>query len=512
MVYDPKRIITIAETELGYLEKKSNKNLDSKTANAGSNNYTKYARDLDAIGNFYNGKKQGYAWCDVFVDWCFVEAYGLNAAYKLLYQPKKSCGAGCTYSRRYYKNEGQLFSKPKPGDQIFFWSSDKSRVAHTGLVYKVDGSYVYTIEGNTSSASGVVANGGCVRKKKYSLKYGRIAGYGRPDYGTQTEPETPFEPTVYQFGDRILKNGCEGVDVKELQTILISLGYSCGRWGADGEFGDDTEAALVKFQIGHDLNSDGIMNQADFDALREVIDEDTPDDPNESENREPDPEPTPEPDPVDYSGKKIIDISRWNGKIKHINKLKEAVAFVIHRSSCGLEKDAVIDYNAALMCKADIPFGVYHYLKALTIEEAKEEAHMCYQSAVPYSPKVWAVDCEYGEITKAVRKKGAAFAQKIVEAFIEELTTLGVKRNRIGIYIGHHLYTVWKLDYKSYAFIWIPRYGKNKNVILEQYFPAYPCDLHQYTSRGQCAGIADKTIDLNRITGEGKSIQWFIGK
>ena len=66
------RLLATAIAEVGYLEKKTNKNLDSKTANAGYNNYTKYARDLDAISGFYNGKKQGYAWCDMFVDWCFV--------------------------------------------------------------------------------------------------------------------------------------------------------------------------------------------------------------------------------------------------------------------------------------------------------------------------------------------------------------------------------------------------------------------------------------------------------
>ena len=68
-------LIKIAKDEVGYLEKASNNNLDSKTANVGSNNYTKYARDLDAISGFYNGKKQGYAWCAVWVSWCFVKAF-----------------------------------------------------------------------------------------------------------------------------------------------------------------------------------------------------------------------------------------------------------------------------------------------------------------------------------------------------------------------------------------------------------------------------------------------------
>ena len=206
--YDPQKVINIARAEVGYLEKASNKDLDDKTANAGSKNYTKYARDMDAINGFYNGKKQGVAWCDIFVDWCFVQAYGIDEGRALLCQPLKSCGAGCKYSRNYYKAKGRLFDTPQPGDQIFFYPADGiggSAIAHTGLVVGVDSSYVYTIEGNTSSESGVVANGGCVREKKYKLSYNRIAGYGRPNYGvlgtivpgaTQPEPEQPENPPV----------------------------------------------------------------------------------------------------------------------------------------------------------------------------------------------------------------------------------------------------------------------------------------------------------------------------
>ena len=183
MAYTADKVIEIALNEVGYLEKKSNSQLDSKTANAGSNNYTKYARDLDATPNFYNGKKQGYAWCDVWVDWVFVRAFGVEKAKELLCQPNNSGGAGCYYSAQYYKNKGQFYTaNPKKGDQIFFWNSAKNDVAHTGLVYKVDSVYVYTVEGNTSSASGVIANGGAVEKKKYSLTYNRIHGYGRPKY------------------------------------------------------------------------------------------------------------------------------------------------------------------------------------------------------------------------------------------------------------------------------------------------------------------------------------------
>lgn len=175
------KILRVALNEVGYLEKKTNAQLDNKTANAGYNNYTKYARDLDAIPDFYNGKKNGYAWCDMFVDWCFVTALGVDRAKELLNQPNNSYGAGCQGSSNYFKQINQFFNEPQRGDQIFFKNSD-GKVYHTGLVYDVDNTYVYTVEGNTSSKSGVVENGGSVEKKKYSLNYSKIYGYGRPKY------------------------------------------------------------------------------------------------------------------------------------------------------------------------------------------------------------------------------------------------------------------------------------------------------------------------------------------
>lgn len=196
MAYDKQKVISIALAEEGYLEKASKSNLDHKTANAGRLNYTKYARDLAAI-SYFNGNKQGVAWCATFVCWCFYKAYGKAAAIKLLCQPTKAAnnaGAGCKHARNYFKAKGQLHDTPQPGDQIFFYSADGSSISHTGLVYKVDGTYVYTIEGNTSAASGVIANGGAVARKKYKLTYKRIAGYGRPKYGTQAPAETEKEP------------------------------------------------------------------------------------------------------------------------------------------------------------------------------------------------------------------------------------------------------------------------------------------------------------------------------
>ena len=69
----PDKVIAIALEQVGYREKKSNANLDDKTAaNDGSGNFTKFGKLVDSYPNFYNGKKQGAAWCDVFFDALFL--------------------------------------------------------------------------------------------------------------------------------------------------------------------------------------------------------------------------------------------------------------------------------------------------------------------------------------------------------------------------------------------------------------------------------------------------------
>ena len=222
---DRRKVINIALAEVGYLEKASNKYLDDPTKNAGRANYTKYARDIDQIPEFYNGKKQGFAWCDVFVDWCFVQAYGSHYAKALLNQPSRSAGAGCKYSAEYYKRAGRfVIANPQVGDQIFFGSGDS--VTHTGLVYKVDGSRVYTVEGNTSSAEGVVANGGTVAKKSYSLTYDKIYGYGRPNYDDGYDPaaDEPAAEAVKPDPARSFSKSCAKAYTVTASALNVRMG------------------------------------------------------------------------------------------------------------------------------------------------------------------------------------------------------------------------------------------------------------------------------------------------
>ncbi len=195
------KLLAVARAEVGYLEKASNSGLDSKTGNAGYNNWTKYAADLDKLGDIYNGPKNGYYWCDVFVDWCFIKAFGKELGVKMLYQPLKGLGAGCTYSAQYFQSKGAFYKNPQPGDQIFFAYGDDG-YDHTGIVEKVENGRVYTIEGNTSGGSGVIDNGGGVFRKSYPLGYYQIGGYGRPNYKLYQEEETVTYEQWVEFQKR----------------------------------------------------------------------------------------------------------------------------------------------------------------------------------------------------------------------------------------------------------------------------------------------------------------------
>lgn len=258
-----KDVISLALGEVGYFEKKSNDQLVHKTANAGSGNFTKYARDIDGIPNLLNGKKQGAPWCAIFVLWLYVSLYGAEKAMKMLFLPEKSLAASCTYWMNYYKAAGRFFKDPMPGDQIFFGQGNTAE--HTGSVEKIEDGRVYTIEGNTSTQDGVVSNGGGVFPKSYPLKHSRILGYGRPDYASEVcenpeekDPETAeTKREEFTLEMRVLKNGCKGDDVKALQILLIGNGCTCGSWGADGNFGAATEAAVRNYQKTNKLQVDG---------------------------------------------------------------------------------------------------------------------------------------------------------------------------------------------------------------------------------------------------------------
>lgn len=83
--------------------------------------------------------------------------------------------------------------------------------------------------------------------------------------------ELAMDDVPAEYGFRNLMRGRSGEDVAALQEDLISLGYSCGRWGADGDFGKATESALKAFQKDHGLVEDGIAGPKTYARLDELL-------------------------------------------------------------------------------------------------------------------------------------------------------------------------------------------------------------------------------------------------
>lgn len=154
------KVKEIAKLELGYTE--------------GSNNWTKYARDLDAV-SYFNSSKQNIAWCCTYTSWCIWKASDKATALKVQYQPSKdNCGCGVSYNANYYKNKKKFFKTPKEGD-VFFTKGYN----HTGFVLKVlDNGTFISNEGNHNN-----------KVDSITRKVSDMEGFGRPDYTPETEPD-----------------------------------------------------------------------------------------------------------------------------------------------------------------------------------------------------------------------------------------------------------------------------------------------------------------------------------
>jgi len=139
-----KDIVDVAIGEIGYREQ--------------GNNSTKY-------GKWYG--MNGAPWCHMFVSYCASQA-GASASV-----PKT---ASTSEGMAWFKKKGLFKYKgkytPKRGDIIYFKSAGAS---HVGIVEKVSGSTVHTIEGNTSDK---------VARRNYPLSHAKITGYGVPQYSS----------------------------------------------------------------------------------------------------------------------------------------------------------------------------------------------------------------------------------------------------------------------------------------------------------------------------------------
>ena len=201
------KLIQIANAEVGYLEKSSNSQLDSKTANAGTANYTKYWRDIKP-------EYQGQPWCACFVTWCFVNAFGKDNAQKLLKH----------YPYVYCPTMASLFTlnaNPKVGDIVIF--KHNGTFTHTGIVTGVNGDYFTTIEGNTNGGSTIIANGGGVCRKSYYNSNLPGTKFCTPDWSIVEESEDLTMSQYNELKSLIEKQSAEIADLKNINQQLVNV-------------------------------------------------------------------------------------------------------------------------------------------------------------------------------------------------------------------------------------------------------------------------------------------------
>jgi len=246
MSYTASKLLAIAIAEIGYKEKETNASLDNKTANAGDGNYTKYARDLHAAG-YYQANKNGYAWCDMFVDWCFLQLAGSKAQGEYLECQTGLYGAGCEWSSDCYRRAGRFDKNPQPGDQIFFGKTDDEE--HTGIVEKVENGKVYTIEGNASNQ---------VKRCSYSLNSSYIVGYGHPRFDEEAKEETPVTLTG---------TASTGSDADNKAIIAYLKGKGFTIQGAYGIFANlVSECSMKSNNLQNNGNTRLAMSDAEYTA------------------------------------------------------------------------------------------------------------------------------------------------------------------------------------------------------------------------------------------------------
>ncbi len=175
--------VALALSQMGYHEGASTSDMSGSSSSNG--NFTEYNWNL---GAFMTGG-YNYEWCATFCSWALFQAkqtaHGTGTKDLCRYHKGDATyvwrEVGCSpwvYNLnkagywKYSKYAGGTYA-PQPGDLIFFRSA-----AHIGMVVYSDSNYVYTIEGNTSDASGVEPAGGGVFFKSYALNSSAIDGYG----------------------------------------------------------------------------------------------------------------------------------------------------------------------------------------------------------------------------------------------------------------------------------------------------------------------------------------------
>ncbi|MEU4547059.1 CHAP domain-containing protein [Nonomuraea dietziae] len=150
MTPETQKLLELLESQLGYSE--------------GNGAYTKFGDWYGKTVEF-DADYSGAPWCDMFLSW---------AAHKLGYEEWVGQFAYTVAHAKWFKKNDAWGHKPKPGALVFYdWSgsNDIDNIDHVGIVTKVVGDTIFTIEGNI--------DGGVAKRKERDQS--KVAGYGYPE-------------------------------------------------------------------------------------------------------------------------------------------------------------------------------------------------------------------------------------------------------------------------------------------------------------------------------------------
>lgn len=168
------------------------------------------------------------------------------------------------------------------GAWLFIWEETGAPAKYKDGLGNANHVGVKTASGNAVHAS---ASRGCVANSVFKDKTIRNGGWNRVglpnflDFGivySENAPlgsaskATPVFTAVDVSGFYTVKKSCLGGSVRKLQTWLMDIGYNVGASGSDGEFGNNTLAAVMQFQTDYGLEADGIVGQKTWAALAEA--------------------------------------------------------------------------------------------------------------------------------------------------------------------------------------------------------------------------------------------------
>lgn len=180
-----------------------------------------------------------------------------------------------------------------------------------------------------------------------------------------------------------------------------------------------------------------------------------------------------------------IDISKWQGKVD-FSKVKMAVDFAILREGYRKAIDQkFIEYVKGCNDNGiQIP-GVYHFIYALSVDDAVTEANSCIKNVKKAGlgkDIIIFADFEYDTVTDA-KKKGITLGSKeciaFTQAFCETVEKAGYKA---GIYTNQDYYkNMYKGQLVDKYVLWLADYEGSAS---------YPCTFHQTSASGSIPGIS----------------------